>query len=141
MALHLKNNTRLAEEVGQVPRVKDEVAGMELIVPFIQAERDCPMSGANPLSYWSNSFIKVSPTLPGVPGGNLLELVIRNCDLVCDLSELAPALASLKTLEWLDLSENPGLQGDVGSLAAAPLPGSTLTGCLKGLDLHEVCYD
>lgn len=113
--LHLKNNTLQAAEDHVTLTNKDEVAALVMLRESVQAPRQHPLSGANPLSYWSGCFIRNQPE-----SGRLVELVMRCCGLVIDLADLAPLLKPLAVIEWLDVSENFGVTGDCVALADSP---------------------
>jgi hypothetical protein len=127
--LHLTQKTKMAEDEGTIMTDPSEIESLTIISKWIKAKRKYPFSGSNPISYWEGCCISVKQ-----PSGYLMELIIKGCDLEINLEALAPTFIHFKALEWLDISENPAIEGDLQSIVElAP----NLSHSLEGLDVHD----
>lgn len=129
MSLHLLQKTKMAEDEGTIMTDPKEIESLTIISKWIKSKRKYPFSGSNPISYWEGCCISVKPN-----NGSLMELIIKNCDLEINLIDFGANLLSLKSLEWLDISENPKIDGDlINLMELAP----NLNESLEGLDIHD----
>mmetsp|Transcript_40500 Transcript_40500/g.52152 ORF Transcript_40500/g.52152 Transcript_40500/m.52152 type:complete len:230 (+) Transcript_40500:182-871(+) len=119
----------MGEDEGTIMCDAKEIEALTTISKWIKSKRKFPFSGSNPISYWEGCCISVKPN-----SGYLMELIIKNCSLEIDLEEFAPTLIHMKALEWLDISENPGINGSLNLIIdLAP----NLYETLDGLDIHD----